>query len=242
MDGSITIAVAFAAGLLSFLSPCVLPIVPGYLGFITGMSLDDLRSGHQPRAVLVPALFFILGFSAVFLLLGASATLLGQALLRYKEWIARIGGVLIILLGLHLLGTFRLQALMRERRVHLARTPAGRVGSFVAGLAFAAGWTPCLGPVLAALITYGMARETLGGGMLLMGAYGLGLAVPFALAAVATSHFLNVSQRFRHMVPVAEKISGVVLIVMGVLLISGSFTVLSGWFIRFTPQFLLERL
>ena len=242
MDGSVTIAVAFAAGLLSFLSPCVLPIVPGYLGFITGMSLDDLRSGHQPRAVLVPALFFILGFTAIFILLGASATLLGQVLLRNKEWIARVGGVLIILLGLHLLGVFRLAPLMRERRVHLARTPAGNVGAFAAGLAFGAGWTPCLGPVLGALLTLGTTRDTVAGGMLLLGAYALGLALPFAAAAFATERFLGASRRFRHFAPTVEKVSGVLLIVMGVLLITGSFTVLSGYFLRLTPQFLLERL
>jgi cytochrome c-type biogenesis protein len=242
MDGSITIAVAFGAGLLSFVSPCVLPVVPGYLGFITGMSLDDLRARPDRRAVIVPALLFVTGFTIIFILLGASATLLGQALIRYKGLISRIGGALIILFGLHLLGVFRLAPLMRERRLHLAHSPAGHLGALAAGLAFGAGWTPCLGPVLAALMTYASARETLAGGMLLLGSYALGLALPFVLAALATGWFLNTSRRFAHMIPLAEKVSGAVLVIMGVLLVSGSFTVLSGWFLRFTPESLLRRL
>jgi cytochrome c-type biogenesis protein len=131
---------------------------------------------------------------------------------------------------------------MRERRVHLARTPAGSFGAFAAGLAFGAGWTPCLGPVLGALLTLGTTRDTVAGGMLLLGAYALGLALPFAAAAFATERFLGASRRFRHFAPTVEKVSGVLLIVMGVLLITGSFTVLSGYFLRLTPQFLLERL
>jgi cytochrome c-type biogenesis protein len=242
MDGSITIAVAFGAGLLSFASPCVLPIVPGYLGFITGMSIDDLRGGASRRAVVVPALSFIAGFTLIFILLGASATLLGSVLIRYKLWIARAGGLLVILLGLHLLGVFRMSALMRERRIHLTRSPATALGAMGAGLAFGAGWTPCLGPVLAALLTYAGARATLGGGMMLLASYALGLAIPFLLAALATGWFLEASRRFRRMIPVAEKVSGAVLLLMGILLVTGSFTALSSYFVRWTPEFLLNRL
>jgi cytochrome c-type biogenesis protein len=242
MDGSISFAVAFAAGVLSFLSPCVLPIVPGYLGFITGMSLDELRGAPSRRAVLVPALFFVAGFSLIFLLLGASATLIGQVLKVYQDWIARIGGLLIIVFGLHLLGVFRIGALMRERRLHLTQSPAGYAGAAVAGAAFGAGWTPCLGPVLGALLTYASARATLTGGMLLLGSYALGLAVPFLLAAAATGVFLKTSQRMRGLIPVLEKTSGVVLVLVGLLLVSGTFAVLSGWLTRFTPSFILDSL
>ncbi len=220
----------------------MLPIVPGYLGFITGMSLDDLRDGPDRSAVVVPALFFVAGFTVIFILMGASATLLGDILLRYKTWIARIGGLVIILFGLHLLGLLRLAPLMRERRVHLAHSPAGHAGAFVTGLAFGAGWTPCLGPVLAALLTYASARETLGGGMGLLAAYAAGLAVPFILAALATTWFLTTSRRIQKLIPIFEKISGAILVVMGILLVSGSFTILSGYLLRLTPGFLLERL
>lgn len=206
------------------------------------MSLDELRAGTSRRAVLVPALFFVAGFTAIFMLLGASATLVGQVLKVYQDWIARIGGVLIILFGLHLLGVFRITALLREHRIQLNRSPAGYAGATVAGAAFGAGWTPCLGPVLGALLTYASARATLVGGMTLLGSYALGLAVPFLIAAAATGMFLRASQRLRGAIPVIEKVSGVILIAVGLLLVSGTFTVLSAWLTRFTPAFILESL
>lgn len=216
--------------------------MPGYLGFITGMSLDELRETPSRRAVLVPALFFVIGFSIIFLLLGASATLIGQVLKVYQDWIARIGGLLIIVFGLHLLGVFRIAGLLRERRVQLNRTPAGYAGATVAGLAFGAGWTPCLGPILGGLLTYASARATLGQGMALLGSYALGLAVPFLLAAAATGVFLRASQRMRRAIPIIEKVSGVMLVLVGLLLVSGTFTVLSAWLTQMTPSFILERL
>jgi cytochrome c-type biogenesis protein len=227
---------------ISFLSPCVLPIVPGYLGFITGMSMDELSGGAPRRAVLVPALFFVAGFSLIFLLLGASATLIGQVLKVYQDWIARIGGLVIIVFGLHLLGVLRFGALMRERRMHLTKSPAGYAGAAVAGAAFGAGWTPCLGPVLGALLTYASARATLVGGMALLGSYALGLAVPFLIAAAATGYFLRASRRMRGLIPIIEKTSGVILVLVGLLLVSGSFTVLSGWLTRYTPGWILNNL
>jgi cytochrome c-type biogenesis protein len=160
----------------------------------------------------------------------------------YQDWIARLGGALIIVFGLHLLGVFRIGSLMRERRVHLARSPAGYAGAAVAGLAFGAGWTPCLGPVLGALLTYASARATLTGGMLLLGSYALGLAVPFLIAAAATGFFLKASQRMRGAIPVLEKTSGVILVAVGLLLVSGTFAVLSGWLTRFTPNWILNSL
>ncbi|HSL71354.1 MAG TPA: cytochrome c biogenesis protein CcdA, partial [Longimicrobiales bacterium] len=242
MDGSVTFAVAFVAGVLSFLSPCVLPLVPSYLGFVTGMTLDDLRGGTSRWAILVPALAFTAGFSLVFLIMGATATLLGQMLLRYQDWISRIGGVLIILFGLHLLGVLRIMPFLRERRMQLESKPAGLIGAGVAGIVFGAGWTPCIGPVLAALLTYTSTRANLATGMMLLTFYSLGLAVPFLAAALATGSFLNTSKRMRRWLPVVEKTSGVILLIAGVLLVSGSFTVLSAYFARWTPEFLLEKL
>jgi cytochrome c-type biogenesis protein len=239
MDGSITFAVAFGAGVLSFLSPCVLPIVPGYLGFITGMSLDELREVPSRKAVLVPALFFVGGFTLIFILLGASATLIGVLLKVYQEWIARIGGLLILVFGLHLLGVLRIMPFMRERRLQLKGTPAGNTGAALAGVVFGAGWTPCLGPVLGALLTYASARATLVGGMALLGSYALGLALPFLLAAAATGAFLNASRRMRGAIPVIEKLSGAVLVLVGVLLVSGSFTVIASWAAEYSPSWIL---
>ncbi|MGH7469500.1 MAG: cytochrome c biogenesis protein CcdA [Longimicrobiales bacterium] len=242
MDGSITFAMAFVAGLFSFLSPCVLPLVPSYLGFITGMSLDDLRAGSNRKAILVPTLAFVGGFSVIFLLLGASATLLGQLFLSYRDWIARIGGVLIILFGLHLLGVFRFAPFLRERRLQLESRPRSALGAGLAGFVFGAGWTPCIGPVLGSLLTLAGARANMGNAMFLLAFYSLGLALPFLAAALATGRFLNKSKGLRRWLPAIEKASGVVLLIAGVLLVSGSFTVLSAYFARWTPEFLLEKL
>ena len=216
--------------------------MPAYLGFITGMSLDELRDDTRRRTVLVPALCFIAGFSLVFLLMGLSATLLGQVLFQYQDWIARVGGILVILFGLHLLGVFRFTPFMRERRLQLSSSPKGYFGAGLAGVVFAAGWTPCIGPVLGTLWTWAAVRETMGRALLLLGAYSLGLAVPFLLAALATSRFLAASRRIRGFIPTLEKTSGVILVIVGVLLVSGTFTVLAAWFARLTPDFLLERL
>lgn len=242
MDQPVSFAVAFTAGVFSFLSPCVLPLVPSYLGFITGMTLDDLSAGTRRRVAVLHALLFVGGFSLVFLLVGATATMLGQIMFRYQHWIARIGGVLIIIFGLHLLGVLRIGALMRERRVQLASRPAGYLGAAVAGMAFGAGWTPCIGPVLGAVLTYAATQETLASGVALLAAYSLGLALPFLLAALATGRFLEASQRMRRLIPVLEKTSGAVLVLAGVLLASGTFPALAGYFVRLTPDFLLERL
>jgi cytochrome c-type biogenesis protein len=242
MDGSVTFTVAFVAGVFSFLSPCVLPLVPSYLSFITGLSLDDLRGGERRRAILVPALAFVTGFSLVFLLLGASATLLGQVFLQYRDWLARVGGALIIVFGLHLLGVFRIAPFMRERRLQIESKPAGVIGAGAAGVVFGAGWTPCIGPVLGALLTYASTRATLARGMSLLLFYSIGLAIPFLLAALATGSFLNTSKRFRRWLPVVEKASGAILLLAGVLLLTGSFTALSAYFVRITPGWILERL
>ncbi len=236
------IAIAFSAGVLSFLSPCVLPLVPSYLTFVTGMSLEDLQGGVNRRTTLTHALLFVIGFSSIFILLGASASFLGQFFRAYEIWIARIGGLIIIGLGLHMTGVFRLLPLMREKRMHLNDKPAGYLGTLGVGMAFGAGWTPCIGPVLGAILTYGFSQDTMWAGVGLLSVYSLGLAIPFLVAALALDWFLQAFKRFRHWIPVVEKASGVLLIVLGVMLMTGSFTILVGWLNNFTPDFILERI
>lgn len=232
--------VAFVAGLLSFLSPCVLPLVPSYVGFITGMTLPEVTG--RRRAALTHALLFVAGFSLVFVLLGATATALGRALNYYQVWLQRVGGVLIILFGLLCLGVFKGGWLTQERRVHLERKPVGYLGSLLVGMAFAAGWTPCIGPVLGGILGLAATSGDVTRGMQLLAAYSAGLALPFLIAAVAVESFLDWFQRFRHFLPWVMRFSGILLIVVGVLLVSGEFTRLAGWLQGLTPDFLRERL
>jgi cytochrome c-type biogenesis protein len=232
--------VAFAAGLLSFLSPCVLPLVPSYVGFLTGMTLPEVTG--RRRVALTHALLFVGGFSLVFILLGASATALGRALNYYQVWLQRIGGALIILFGLLCLGVFNLRLLSQERRLHLERKPVGYLGSVLVGMAFAAGWTPCIGPVLGAILGLAATSTDVSRGMLLLAVYSAGLALPFLLAAVAVDSFLDWFQRFRRFLPWVMRVSGVMLVFVGILLITGEFTRLAGWLQGLTPDFLREQL
>ena len=240
MDGSVGVLIALTAGVLSFLSPCVLPLVPSYLSFVTGMNLDELQEGRDQAHVLTHAILFVSGFTVVFVLLGASASFLGQAMRAYEVWIARGGGALIIVLGLHLLGVFRIGVLMREGRVQLSERPEGLVGAVGVGAAFAAGWTPCIGPVLGGIMTLAASRETVWSGTALLLVYSLGLAIPFLLAALALDRFLAASRRFRGWIPWMERASGALLVVLGLLLVTGSFTMLTAWLVRFTPGFIYE--
>ncbi len=232
--------VAFAAGLLSFLSPCVLPLVPSYIGFLTGMSLPEL-SGRR-RAAFGHALLFVFGFSLVFVLLGASATALGRALNYYQLWLQRVGGVLIIGFGLVCLGVIAPGILRQERRVQVDRKPVGYLGSALVGMAFAAGWTPCIGPVLGAILGLAATSNDLSRGMLLLGSYSAGLAVPFLVAAVALDSFLGWFQRFRRFLPWVMRLSGAMLVIVGLLMVTGEFTRLAGWLQQFTPEVLREQL
>lgn len=238
----ISVFIALSAGVLSFLSPCVLPLVPSYLTFVTGMSLEDLQQGVDRRATLIHATLFVVGFSTIFILLGASASFLGQFFKHYEALIARLGGVVIILLGLHLVGVFRVLPLMQEKRIHLRDKPAGYLGTLGVGIAFGAGWTPCIGPVLGAILTYGFSRDTMWAGVGLLTVYSVGLAIPFLIAALALDWFLQAFKRFRRFMPVVEKASGGLLVFLGVLLLTGSFTILSSWLASFTPSFILDRI
>jgi len=232
--------VAFLAGLLSFLSPCVLPLVPSYVGFLTGMTLPEMTG--RRRIALTHALLFVAGFSLIFVLLGASATALGGALKYYQTWIARVGGVLVILFGLLCLGVVKVGFLEQERRLQLQHKPVGYLGSVLVGMAFGAGWTPCIGPVLGAILSLAATSDSVPRGMLLLGVYSAGLAVPFLLAAVAVESFLEWFQRFRRYLPWVMRVSGVLLIFVGILMATGQFTRLAGWLQGLTPAFLRDRI
>jgi cytochrome c-type biogenesis protein len=237
---SIGLALAFTAGLLSFLSPCVLPLIPSYLTFVTGVGFDDLTRAR--RSALVHALLFVTGFTLIFIALGASATVLGRLLLHYRIWITRFGGALVILFGLYLLGVVRVAAFDRERRVHLANKPMGYLGTVLVGVAFGAGWTPCLGPILGAILTYTAAQADLSRGLPLLLAYSVGLALPFLVAAVAVERFLETVARIRPYLARVSQVSGALLIIVGVLMMFDYFTVLATYLQAFTPVALRSRL
>ena len=234
------IVVAFVAGVLSFLSPCVLPLVPSYIGFLTGMTLPEI--GTRRRGALLHALLFVLGFSLVFILLGATATALGRALGYYQVWLQRAGGVLIILFGLLCLGVLSARPLLSEHRMQLEQKPLGYLGSAVVGMAFAAGWTPCIGPVLGGILGLAATSTDVTRGMLLLAVYSAGLALPFLLAAIAVESFLGWFQRFRRFLPWVMRLSGLLLILVGGLLVTGQFTRLAGWLQGLTPEILREQL
>jgi len=230
------LAVAFLGGLLSFLSPCVLPLVPSYLGFVTGFTFDEM-SGRR-RIAMLHATLFVAGFSLIFMLFGATATALGRVLKYYEVWIQRAGGILIILFGLYCLGVLKLRFLDQDARVHLDRKPMGYLGSVLVGMAFAAGWTPCIGPILGGILGLAATEESLGRGMVLLGAYSFGLAVPFLLSAYAVEAFLDWFQRFRRHLRWVQRISGILLLIVGFLLVTGQFTRIANWLQALTPSFL----
>lgn len=233
-------AIAFIAGLLSFLSPCVLPLIPSYVGFLTGLTLEELEV--RRGTALLHAIWFVAGFSVVFVALGATASALGVVLLHSQVWIGRVGGVIVILFGLYLLGILRPAFLMRDRRIELARKPLGYAGSALVGVTFGAAWTPCIGPILGAILTMAAAQASLALGAGLLTAYALGLAVPFLVAAVALDRFLVWFQKFRPYLVWVERVAGVLLIVLGLLLVTDRFTLLASWLQGLTPEFLKSRL
>jgi cytochrome c-type biogenesis protein len=239
-SASLGATVAFVAGLLSFLSPCVLPLVPSYLGFITGFTLEEMTG--RRRLAMVHSLLFVIGFSLVFILLGASATALGRALNYYQDWVTRIGGVLIIFFGLYLLGVIKLGFMDQEQRLHLDRKPLGYLGSVGVGMAFGAGWTPCIGPMLGAILSMAASQADMQRGVILLGWYSAGLAVPFLLTAWAVETFLDLFKKFRRVMPMVQKIGGALLLLVGVLMVSGQFTRLASWLQALTPEFLRSRI
>lgn len=222
---------AFLAGLISFLSPCVLPLVPGYVSLISGVGVEELKAseGQLLRRVMMNSISFILGFSIVFITLGAVSTGIGQALGIYKHTLARVAGVIIILFGLHLTGIFKIKALYTDARLHSVKGGSTPLGAFVIGFAFAFGWTPCLGPILAAILTIASEQDKVAKGVLLLSVYSLGLAVPFLLTSLGIERFLKFYSRFRSHMHALEVVSGGLLIGLGILLVIGRFTLISNW-------------
>jgi len=231
---------AFFAGLISFLSPCVLPLVPGYVSLISGAGVEELKlaQGQLMRRVMVNSIGFILGFSVVFITLGAISTEIGQVAARYKHPLSIVAGVVIIVFGLHLTGIFKIKALYTDARLHSVKGSSTILGAFVIGFAFAFGWTPCLGPILSAILVVASQEENVVRGIVLLTVYSLGLAVPFLLTSLLMERFLKFYSRFRSHMHALEIASGGLLIALGVLLVIGRFTLISSW-LSFLNRFAL---
>ncbi len=231
---------AFVAGLISFLSPCVLPLVPGYVSLISGVGVEELQSQESSllRKVMLNSLAFIVGFSIVFISLGALSTEVGRLMARYKSLLAQVAGVVIILFGLHLTGIFRIKALYADKRLHGLKGGSTVGGAFVIGFAFAFGWTPCVGPILAVILGFAAAQDSVFKGIVLLAVYSLGLAVPFLLTSLGIERFLKFYSRFRAHMHALEVGSGGLLIALGVLLVMGRFTIISNY-LSFLNRFAL---
>ena len=233
----VTLPAAALAGVLSFLSPCVLPLVPPYLCFLAGTTIEEVASQGERRArrdVMLAGLLFVLGFSTVFVLLGATASVLGQYVRLYLDKLSILAGIAIIVMGLHFLGVFRLAFLFREARVQVEK-PVGVWGAYVMGLAFAFGWTPCIGPILAAILAVAGSEDTVSRGAMLLAVYSGGLGVPFLLAALALEPFTSAMRRFRSKMGYVEKAMGGLLVLTGVAFLTGAFTQASYWLLEAFP-------
>ena len=238
---NVTVLAAFTAGVISFVSPCVLPLIPGYLSFISGVSVEEMKSGDKKsqalKKVSLNTLLFVLGFSFVFIAMGASATFVGEFLLSKLSLFNKIAGVIIVLLGLHIMGVFRIRFLNYEKRFHTRRKPLGPVGSFAVGLAFAFGWTPCIGPILGGILLLASNQDTVGQGIVLLSSYSLGLGIPFFITAVSFNTFLGVFGWVKKHFRTIEIISGLLLVVIGILVFMGSFAYIAGLLNQWFPWF-----
>jgi cytochrome c-type biogenesis protein len=240
MDLTVSVQAALLAGIISFLSPCVLPLVPSYLCFITGASLDELSnqdgtSSAQQRRALIAALVFVLGFSTVFVTLGASASIAGQLLREHLGVLSQIAGVFIILMGLHFLGVFKFAMLNREARYHQETRPVGLLGAYGIGLAFAFGWTPCIGPVLATILTIAASEQDVARGAGLLAIYSLGLGIPFLIAAAGVGTFLGFLGKFKRHLGTVERVMGGLLVLTGIMFLTGSMQTMAYWFLEQFP-------
>ncbi|SPQ01332.1 Cytochrome c-type biogenesis protein CcdA [Candidatus Sulfobium mesophilum] len=227
----VSFPLAFLAGIFSFLSPCVLPLVPSYVSFITGISFEDLKEGTDRKKIrfltITNSLAFICGFSLIFIALGASSSVVGQFFFNYQDWIRIIGGVLVIFFGLFVSGIIKMDFLTRERKFHVSGKPAGYVGSFLVGMTFAAAWTPCIGPILGTILLYASSHGSAAYGFKLLSVYSLGLALPFFLSSLMFNTFLSYSVKIRKYMRVVMLSSGALLIVFGILLLTNNVRLLS---------------
>jgi cytochrome c-type biogenesis protein len=242
MNQNVTLLAAFAAGFLSFVSPCVLPLIPGYISFVSGVSVDEMRGGAPSRAgsrtqIFVASLAFVIGFSIVFVALGASATAVGKFLFARLPLLSKIAGVLLIIFGLHTMGAFRLAFLEQEKRMHAQRKPAGPVGALLVGIAFAFGWTPCIGPILGGILAIAGSKNSVGEGITLLAVYSLGLGIPFLLTSLAINQFFGAAKKIRRYYHAIELTSGALLIVIGVLIMSGQLTIITRYLQPYLPVF-----
>ena len=241
MDGfDISYAGALGAGILSFLSPCVLPLVPPYLCFLGGVTIDQITDEDNEdegltRRVFITAVFFVLGLATVFIMLGATASALGQMVADYMEVLSTIAGLIIIVLGLHFMGLLRIPLLYREARFNAASKPASLFGAYIIGLAFAFGWTPCVGPILAAILFVAGSDDSVMYGISLLAVYAAGLGIPFLIAALAIRPFMGFMSRFKRHMQTIERVIGALLVVTGILFITGEFSVLAYWILEAFP-------
>ncbi|MFA6457389.1 MAG: cytochrome c biogenesis protein CcdA [Bacteroidota bacterium] len=237
LSENINILTAFIFGLLSFISPCVLPIIPGYISFISGHTLDDIQGKDKSaaRAVMINSLVFIAGFTLIFVLMGAAATSIGQLLNENLTLISKIAGAIIIVFGLHMIGIFKIGFLNYEKRFHLQEKKLGILGSFTVGAAFAFGWTPCIGPVLAGILAIASQQETVLQGIILLFVYSLGLGIPFFLTAVSINKFFNVFNRIKKHFHTIEVVGGVMLIAVGVLMMTNYLTIIASVLAKWFP-------
>jgi len=241
MGMDITFYGVFIAGIISFLSPCILPIIPPYITFIAGMSLDQVtkegKSFNVGGKIMIAALAFVLGFATVFILLGASASYLGQKLVDYFDILKYFAGAIIILMGLHFMGYFKISMLYRQAKIEVQKKPAGIGGAYLVGLAFAFGWTPCVGPVLASILFVAGAEDTVARGALLLGVYAAGIGIPFLLAAAFAGPFVKFMQKFSKRMATVEKVMGGLLVVTGIAIMTGYMQELGFFLQRIMPAF-----
>jgi cytochrome c-type biogenesis protein len=231
---NVSIFTAFAAGLISFLSPCVLPLVPGYISIISGFSLDQLKEETQKsaltRSVVLSSIMFIIGFSITFISLGASATWLGQVLVTRMVLLRQLASIVLIIFGLHLMGIFKINFLYRDKRFHNVGKPKGAAGALLLGLAFAFGWTPCIGPILAGILTMASTKQDVSQGVVLLSVYSLGLGIPFLLTSLGINKFLAFYSRFKRHFHAVEVLSGVLVIAVGLLILTDNLSRFASWF------------
>jgi cytochrome c-type biogenesis protein len=241
VNPNVSLIAAFAAGFLSFISPCVLPLIPGYISFVSGVSVEEMRGDAAPATsrlqVFTTSLAFVIGFSLVFIALGASATAIGKFIFAQLPILSKIAGAVLIVFGLHTMGVFRLAFLDTEKRMHAQRKPAGPLGAMLVGVAFAFGWTPCIGPILGGILAIAGSRNSVGEGITLLAVYSAGLGIPFLLTSLAINQFFGAAKKIRRYYHAIELASGALLVAIGVLIMTGQLTLIVRFLQPYLPVF-----